>query len=142
MAYFRNWSEEAPFHFRIARREVRADVAVGQRTEDGVDQCMQADIAVGMSRKALRMRHAHAADHDVVAFSKGMDVVARAGPDVAEQAGKARFLAHEILGVGELHVGSIAFKGCNRQSRPFSNRGIIGEIAAPVLRRATIAPPA
>src|SRR6187431_2474826 len=32
----------------IARRKVRTDVAVRQRAEDGVDQGMQADVAVGM----------------------------------------------------------------------------------------------
>ena len=125
---------------RVARREVRADVAVGERAEDGVDQRMQADIAVGMGQKALGVRHAHAADHDMVALAEGMHVVARAGPDVAEQAGQPRFLAHEILGSGELHIGNIAFKGCNRQSRPFGNRGIIGEIAAPVAARRDDAP--
>src|SRR5436305_1341875 len=80
----------------------------------------------------------HASAALLFAFAEGVDVVARAGPDVAEQAGQARFLAHEILGSGELHVGNIAFKGCNRQSRPFGNRGIVGEIAASILGRATM----
>src|ERR1700722_14835275 len=71
---------------RIARREVRADIAVGQRAENRVDQRMQADIAVGMGEKAFRMRHAHAADHHMIARAEGVNVIARAGPDVAEQA--------------------------------------------------------
>src|SRR3984885_9973258 len=37
---------------RIARREMQADVAVGQRAEDCVDQRMEADITVGMRQKA------------------------------------------------------------------------------------------
>src|SRR6202035_4022486 len=37
---------------RIARRKMRTDVAVRQRAEDGVDQRMQADIAVRMRQKA------------------------------------------------------------------------------------------
>ena len=41
---------------RIARRKVRADVAVGERAENGVDQRMQRDVGVGMSGDAARMR--------------------------------------------------------------------------------------
>ncbi|MEY9588887.1 hypothetical protein ABIA06_001178 [Bradyrhizobium yuanmingense] len=99
---------------------------------------MQADIAVGMSQETLGVRHAHAADHDMVAFAEGVHVVAGADPDVAELGGQARFLAHEILGSCELHVGNIAFKGCNRQSRPFGNRGIVGEIRASIPCRTTM----
>ena len=84
-AYFRNWSEAAPFHLRIARRKMRADIAVRQRAEDGVDQRMQADIAVGMREKALGVRHADAAEHQMIAIAEGMNVVAGAGPDIAEQ---------------------------------------------------------
>src|SRR5258708_35375725 len=36
----------------IAGREMRTDIAVRQRAEDGVDQRMKADIAVGMGEKA------------------------------------------------------------------------------------------
>ena len=39
--------------FRVARRKMRADVAVGERAEDGVDQRMQADVAVGMGEEAF-----------------------------------------------------------------------------------------
>src|ERR1700754_4218961 len=34
---------------RIAGRKMRADIAIGQRAEDRIDQRMQADIAIGMS---------------------------------------------------------------------------------------------
>ena len=92
-AYFRKRSEAAPFHLRVARRKMRADIAVRQRAENGVDQRMQADIAVGMGEKAFRVRHAHAADHQMIAVAEGMHVVAGAGPDIAEhrwQAGLPR----------------------------------------------------
>ena len=39
---------------RIARRKMRADVAVGERAEDGVGQRMQTDIGVGMAGEGLR----------------------------------------------------------------------------------------
>ena len=37
---------------RIAGREMRADVAVGQRAENGVDQRMQRDVGIGMADEA------------------------------------------------------------------------------------------
>ncbi len=67
-----------------------------------------------------------------------MHVVARAGPDVAEHGAEAGFLADEIFGGRELHVRRIAFKGRYRQSRPFGERGIIGEIATSIARRAAM----
>ena len=39
---------------RIAGREVHADVAVGERAEDGVDQRVQHDIGVGMAGEPAR----------------------------------------------------------------------------------------
>ena len=39
---------------RIAGRKMRADVAVGQRAEDGVGQRMQRDVGVGMADQRLR----------------------------------------------------------------------------------------
>jgi len=41
-------------------------------------------------------------------------------------------------GVVSFHVCRIAFKGCHRQSRPFRQRRVIGEIAAAVARRAAM----
>ena len=52
---------------RIARRKVHADVAVGERAQDGVDQRMQHHVGVGMPGQALRVRDAHAAERDVIA---------------------------------------------------------------------------
>src|SRR6478609_7341158 len=54
----------------IAGRKVRAYIADRQPTENGVNQCMQSDIAVGMRKKALSMRHAHAADHQMIAIAE------------------------------------------------------------------------
>src|SRR4051794_11082903 len=84
-----------PLH--VAGWKVRADVAVRQRAEDGVDQRMQSDIAVGMGEKAACVRDADAADHQVIAVAEGVHVIAGAGPDVAELAGEAGFLADEIF---------------------------------------------
>ncbi len=45
-ANFRKRSDDAPRHCAIARREMRADVAIGQRAEDGIDQRMQHDVGI------------------------------------------------------------------------------------------------
>ena len=84
------------------------------------------------------MRHAHAADHHMIAGAEGVHVIAGAGPDVAEQARKARLFADEVFGSRQFHVGNIAFKSRNRQSRPFGERRIIREIIALVARRAAM----
>ena len=74
----------------------------------------------------------------MIAFAKGMNVVAGAGPDIAEHGAEASFLADKIFRCRQLHVRRIAFKGRHRQSRPFRKRGIIGEIAAAIARRAAM----
>src|ERR1700731_3144103 len=78
-AYFRNRSDEAPFEGRTAGGKMRADIAVRQRAQDGIDQGMQADVAVGMGEKAAAVRHANAADHQVIPVAEGVNVVAAAG---------------------------------------------------------------
>ena len=50
--------------------------------------------------------------------------------DIAEHRTKPRFLTGEIFGGSQFHVRNIAFKGCDRQSRPFGESRIIGEIVA------------
>ena len=52
---------------RIAGREMRADVALGQRAQDGVDQRMQRHVGVGMADQRAIMRDADAAERDVIA---------------------------------------------------------------------------
>src|SRR5258708_2811051 len=123
---------------RIAGRKMRTDIAVRQRTEDGVDQRVQADVAVGMGEKATAVRHANTAKHQVIAVAEGVNVVAGSGSDIAEHGAEAGFLADEIFRCGQFHVCRIAFKGCHRQSRPFRQRRVIGEIAAAVARRAAM----
>ena len=71
---------------RIARREMRADVAVGERAEDGVGERMQRDVGVGMAGQRLRVCDADAAERDVIAGREGMHVDAGAGAHIAERA--------------------------------------------------------
>ena len=74
----------------------------------------------------------------MIAVAEGVNVVAGSGSDIAEHGAEAGFLADEIFRCGQFHVRRIAFKGCHRQSRPFRKRRVIGEIAAPVARRAAM----
>src|SRR5690606_13186702 len=60
---------------RIGGREVGADIAQRQRTEHRVAQGVQDHVAVAVRQHAALVRHAHAADHHVVAFTEGVHVV-------------------------------------------------------------------
>src|SRR5579863_9836562 len=80
----------------VAGGEMRTDIAVRKRAEDGIDQRVESNVAVGMGEEAAMVRHANAANHQVIALAKGVNVVAGPGSDVAEQAGQARFFADEI----------------------------------------------
>ncbi len=99
---------------------------------------MEADIAVENARENAAMGHANAADHQMIAVTKGVNVVASAGPDIAEHGAEASFFAHKIFGCRQFHVCRIAFKCRHRQSRPFRQRGIVGEIAAALARGAAM----
>src|SRR5215211_6459958 len=99
---------------------------------------MQADVAVGMSEKAACVRYADAAEHQMTAIAEGVHVVAGAGSDIAELGGEPGFLADEIFWRRQFHVRRIALKGRYRQSRPFGERRIVGEIAAAVARGAAM----
>ena len=74
----------------------------------------------------------------MIAVAESVNVVAGAGSDVAEHGAEAGFFADEIFRGGQFHVRRIAFKGRYRQSRPFGERRIVGEIAAAVARGAAM----
>src|SRR5690554_7200518 len=60
---------------------MHADVAQRQRAEDGIAQRMQDHVAVAVRHQAAVVRHAHAAEHHMLALAKGVDVVAVADAD-------------------------------------------------------------
>ena len=115
---------------RIARREMHADVAVGERAEDGVDQRMQHHIGVGMAGNATAVRDAHAAEPDVIAVGELMHVGAGARAHVAERGHRRGFGADEVLGRGELHVAGFALEGGHGHAGPFGERCVVGEVVA------------
>jgi len=71
--------------------EMRTDVAGPPARRDRIDQRMEADIAVGMRQKAAAVRHANAADHQMVAVAESVNIVAAAGSDMAKHGAEAGF---------------------------------------------------
>ena len=67
------------FPLRIARREMRTDIAIGQRAEQGVGEGMQTDIGVGVAGQCLTVRNLETAEPDMIAGAERMDVDAGAG---------------------------------------------------------------
>ena len=66
----------------------------------------------------------------MIAVAKGVHVVAGPGSDIAERGCKTGFFADKIFRRRQFHVCRIAFKCGHRQSRPFRQRRVVGEIAA------------
>ena len=66
--------DAAPFHLRVGRREVLADVAVADCAEQGIRQRMQNDIRIGMAFELVRMTDSDAAEPDMIAFAEAVDV--------------------------------------------------------------------
>jgi hypothetical protein len=67
---------------RVAGREMRADIALGQGAIDRIGQRVQTHIRIRMSLQATVMRHGHAAQHHVIAGAETMHVKAVAGADI------------------------------------------------------------
>ena len=78
------------------------------------------------------MRHAYP-QTQVIAVAEGI-VIAGAGPDVAELGGEPGFLGMKSSGVVSFMFQD-HLESSLRQSRPFGERRIVGEIAAAIARR-------
>ena len=130
-AYFRNWSEAAPFHFcRSAESASRYRHPPARRGSHRPAHAGRRRHRNG--RESRGVRYADAADHQVIAVAEGVNVVAGAGSDIAEQGLPRRASSRtKSSGVVSFMFASIAFKGRNRQSRPFGERRIVGEIVRP-----------
>ena len=116
---------------RIARRKVHADVAVGERAEDRVDQRMQHDVGVGMARDAARMRRCarRRARHDRRRQTDARRSRSRCARRRARRAGSP--LRAKILRRWSVFtLRCLAFEDRNLEPGPFGERGIVGEILA------------
>ena len=70
---------------------MRADIAVGERAEDRIDQRVQHDIGIRMAGQSAIMRDPHAAQRHVIAVAEGVHVEAHAGADVGQLLEQHRF---------------------------------------------------
>ena len=106
---------------RVARREMGADIAVGQGAEQRVRQGVQDHVAVRMGDDAAVMRNLDAAEPDMVAIAEGVHVEARAeaGHIGHRRAFHAPLRLREIRRMGELDVAGIALEHVHRQTGPF-----------------------
>src|SRR5262249_48608780 len=68
---------------RIGRREMNADIAVGECPEDGVDKRVKNDVGVGMSGQSTPMGNGHAAEDEVIAVAELVDIEAKPGAHIA-----------------------------------------------------------
>ena len=93
---------------RIVGREMLADVAVGERAEDRVDQRMQRDVGVRMAGQPAVVRNLDAAEPDMIAVAEGVHVEAVAETQVRQARDPPRLGLGEILVGGELHVAAFS----------------------------------
>src|SRR3546814_19467701 len=69
-------SDLAPF--RVARREMSADIAVGKCAENRVGQRVKRDIGIAMPFKSMTMRDFQPADPQRLARNQSVDVISHA----------------------------------------------------------------
>src|SRR4029079_17634490 len=118
---------------RIVRREMLADVTVGDGTEDGVDDGMESDVGVGVSGQASVVRNPDAAKPEMIAVGKGVHVEAVAEAEIGETRDPPRLGLGEVFVGGEFHVAGFAGKYANLQACPFAQRCVVGEIVKAAL---------
>ena len=85
------------FPLRVARWEVRADIAVAQRSKDGVGRRVQADIGVRVPDQSVVVGDGAATQHHVIARPEPMHVEAGSDADVAGVAQQA-FRPRQVIG--------------------------------------------
>ena len=134
----RKRSDDAPRHCGSLGGKCDADIAIGQRAENGVDQRVQHDVGVGMARQSARVRNAHPAQHDMIAVAEGVHVEAAAGAHVGESGQRAGFGAGKVVIGGQFHVAGLACKNSDAVPGPFGQRRIVGEILAARSSRAAV----
>ena len=114
---------------RIGRREVLADVALGEGAIERVGERVERDVGVGMAAEPRDVGDANAAEPHGVAGREGVDVEALADPRLARVSPETRLGCDQILHCRHLEVGGVAFEHISRRARPFGDRDIVGEVA-------------
>ena len=128
-----------PAPLRVARWEMDADVAVAAR-QKGVGEGVQHHIAVGMCKDASIMGNPDAAEPDMVAVPKGVDVKPRAGArDHAHRSRSQPPLSLvEIGSARQFDVGGIAHEHGHGEAGPLGESAIIGEAVEPEFGRLSV----
>ena len=128
---------------RIVRREMLADVAVGERAEDGVDQRVQRDVGVRMPGQPAVVRNSRRrrARHDRRRRRRARRSRCRERRSARLAIRRASALAKSSSVVSFTLPVSPA-KCRDLDARPFGERGVVGEIVAAFAWRRDDAPPA
>ena len=114
--------------FRVARREMHADIAGAERAEHRVGQRMQPDIGIGMADKPVAVRDFEAAQPDMIARPESMYVEALAAAEIAGTAARQLFGAREIVCRRHFEIALRAFDEAHGQAGALGDGGVIGQL--------------
>jgi len=110
---------------------VLSDVAVTDGAQQSIGERMQSDIGVGVALEALGVRDGYAAQPDVVAGRKAVDVEPGADARFERDARLQQSLREvHVGGRRELHVVPPGGNEAHGQSGPFGKPRIVGEVVA------------
>jgi hypothetical protein len=114
---------------RVARREVDADVALGQGAQQGIRERVQDHIPVRVGDHAPVMGHPDPAEPDMIPLAEGMNVEAgaEAGHMRHERILQPPLGLVEIGRMGQLDIVGLAVEHVNRHPGPLRQRPVIGE---------------
>src|SRR5260370_1452158 len=104
---------------RIGRREMHADVAVGERSEDGVHEGLKNKVGVGMSGQPTPTGDAHPAEHVPIAFAELVNIEAKTGAHIAQACEPGGLGTDEIVVGGELDVCRFTLQLADFAACPF-----------------------
>ncbi len=107
-----------------------SDVAGAERAQYCVGERVQPGIGIGMADQRLLVRHAHAAQPDVIAGPERMHVEALAGADVGLLRGEVAAGAIEVGSGGDLEIRRAALDQAHREAGTLGHRRVVGQIAA------------
>src|SRR5438270_10711821 len=91
---------------------------------------MQADIGVGMARKAHVVWEPDAADPEMIPRRKGVNVIPLADPDIIPPGGEQALGGSEILPGRYLQIVFAALDDQRDQARRLGDGGVVGQLTA------------
>jgi len=112
---------------RVAWREMHANVAVGQCAQNCINEGMQYDIGVRMTRDTLGVSNPDAPQHDMIAFAKLMYVKSKTHPNVTQGGKVFGFCTYKIFRGGQFHVANLTLECADGEPCPFGKRSVVCE---------------